>query len=641
MQRYPVHPAPDPVMESDELLSYLRNMDCDKYNPMDGILSQTEAIGDPALPGVEQSAVLAWLGDALDIWERHYAPEEPLAGEIRRLKPLLAAVAVTDSNFLIPGNHPLHQLLDTIQSHAVGWQPRLGRVGQALQDQVRDVVDATLGWFDSPATDLARISADMSAKAAKAAARARRMAQRLIDTEQGRIRIAKSKQQAALMINAALGRYRAPAEIGDFLKGPWYDNAQFVLLKFGGDSAEWEDISGTTTRLLDSLQNPVTGQEDDPARRQYLFAYVSQVRKDLRRCLRSLKHDREAVDEILDMLEVFHTSLLRRQPLQLETVCEIETPGESAVHEHMDEALDWLEDGQWFALDTDNSPSLRVTLAGRISDEQQLVFVNQAGIKVLQPSYPEFIRLMREGKATPLDSGACFSLSLARAAGLETREDLDELTGVAAERALIKQQEQQKAEQERERLEFARAEQERAERELELRKQQKIEELEREWEKTERLRHAREEAESKRREQFQSELRRVEHEREDTRQLQKQWEAACRKYRQGVELERQDMAEPAGDTESRPDDTDLVLPRGCWVGFRNAEEVELARLAVHDRARNDYIFVDRYGAKKRQLDGQQLLILLTRGQLDVFGTRSGFRDEVGRAQEQAQGRRSK
>ena len=149
----------------------------------------------------------------------------------------------------------MHQLLDTVQAYAIGWQASLGRVGRAVEEDVRDAVSAALVWFYSPATDLAAISADMAARAAKAAARAQKMTQRLIETERGMIRVAESKQQAALMINAALGDFQAPRGIGDFLKGSWYDSAQLVLMKYGEKSDEWKQMSLTTARILESLQN--------------------------------------------------------------------------------------------------------------------------------------------------------------------------------------------------------------------------------------------------------------------------------------------------------------------------------------------------------------------------------------------------
>ena len=615
----------DLAMDAEELYSYLRNMDCDAFYPLEGILAQTEAIGDPAQPTNEQRAVLKWLGAATRDWEQHFSLEEPLAAELRRLRPIVAALAVTDSSFLTPGAHPLHQLLDAIQMYAIGWQARLGRVGKALEEEISGSVDAALAWFDSSATDLAAISADVAASATKASARARKMTKRLIETEHGRIRIADSKQQAALMINAALEDFPAPAEVGAFLKGPWYDSAQLVLMKFGEDSAEWKNMSRTTTNLLDSLQAGAGGSADEAGRRQHVSELVSLLPKDLKRWLLSLQHDGEAVSDVLGGVEYFHSKVLSEQALELENISPLPTHKNHRGDQSVDKTLSQIHEGQWFALNIDDSPSLRAILVLRLEAEQQLLFANQAGIKVLISSFTEFAQLMANGRVTLLDSGASFSRCLARNAGLETQEDLDELTGVTAERARLKEEERLKAQQLRVRMEQEKAERERVELERQLRKQEEIEKLQREMVEAERQQREYDEAERLLQEQREQERQQLVHEQEEAKRLQKKWEDAARLHRERV-----------ADAEDVPAGTGLNISRWSWLGFRDGdgEEVVMARLAVYNRELNDYSFVDRYGTKLRQLSGKELLIIMTRGLVDILEARSRFQDEVAQAQKQ-------
>ena len=102
---------------------------------------QTEAIGDPATPSREQVAILRWLGKALEIWEKQFPLEGRLAAQVRRLKPLSAALAIMEPWFMQPGAHPMHQLLDNIQARSIGWQSRLDRAGAILEQQVTRAVD--------------------------------------------------------------------------------------------------------------------------------------------------------------------------------------------------------------------------------------------------------------------------------------------------------------------------------------------------------------------------------------------------------------------------------------------------------------------------------------------------------------------
>ncbi|MEE4143292.1 MAG: DUF1631 family protein [Halieaceae bacterium] len=626
----------DLAMDERELMGYLRSMDYDEFTPLQGILAQAEAIGDPALPSHEQTAILNWLGAALQEWERVCSLEEPLAGELRRLKPLLAALAVTDERFLTPGAHPMHQLLDTIQLHAIGWQPRLGRLGQALEEEVSKVVEAALAWLASPTIDLAAINADMAAIARRAQLRASKMAQRLIDAEQGRSRVVASKREAALMINAALEAYPAPADVGEFIKGPWYESAQLVLLKFGEDSGEWESMSATTSKLLDSLQPPPAEQEHEGARRQHVFELIAQLETDLRHWLLSLQHDGHAVDKALELIEYHHSRVLRRQALELVKISPIALADTVHAQPVSNEAVSILEEGQWFILDNGKSLSLRAKLVMRMDDEQQLLFTNQAGLKVLQKSFAEFARLMAMGKVTPLDVGAGFSRCLARCAGLETEDELDEYTGFAAEKARIRELERQKAELERARLERERAELERAERERQQREQERLEQLRLEQDAVEQLRREYEEAARLRREKEEQEQLQLEREQEETRRLQQRWEEVSRRHVERRRAHKQaGQAGQAREQEGGPVGGDLNLPAGTWLGFRDGNVASLARLAVYDRAQNSYIFVDRHGTKVRQLRGQQLLLLVARGLTDILETRSRFREQVALAQRQS------
>lgn len=421
-----VHP-----MQQDELLEYLKNIDNFNLSPWVALVGQTEAIGDPATPSREQIAILRWLGKALEIWEKQSPLEGRVAAQVRRLKPLSAALALTQPNFLQPGAHPLHQLLDNIQARAIGWQARLDRVGAILEQQVTKAVDDSRRWFDNQSTNLAGISAEFSAAAERDQARAQRMIQRVVETEAGKIKTVAAKQEAARMINAALQKYLTPDEIGTFIKGPWYSSAQLLLLKFGADSEQWQKMTATTETLLDSFQSM---EAADDTRRQHIFEVVTQLPKEMRRWLLSLHHDTEAVNEAMGLVEFAHLRILRRQPLELQHVLPIVMEGEHAKADAAQKAgaLKNLQEGSWFAVESSDG-LLRVQLVLKVEQSEQLLFTNLAGIKVLQLSFTEFGQLLSQGKVKALHSGATFSLCLAQAVGIDSVEILNALASALAE----------------------------------------------------------------------------------------------------------------------------------------------------------------------------------------------------------------
>jgi hypothetical protein len=418
-------------MQLDELLEYLKNIDNFSLSPWVALVGQTEAIGDPATPSREQTAILRWLGKALEIWEKQSPLEGRIAAQVRRLKPLSAALALTEPSFLRPGAHPLHQLLDSIQARAIGWQARLDRVGAILEQQVTKAVDESRHWFNNKSTNLAGICAEFSAAAERDQARAQRMIQRVVEAEAGKVKTVAAKQEAARMINAALQKYLAPDEIGAFIKGPWYTSAQLLLLKFGADSEQWQKMSATTETLLDSFQSM---EAADDTRRQHIFEVVTQLPKEMRRWLLSLHHDTEAVNEAMGLVEFAHLRILRRQPVELQHVLPIVVEGEhdSADAAQNAGAMKKLQEGQWFAVESGDGV-VRAQLVLKVEQSQQLLFTNLAGIKVLQLNISEFGRLQSQGKVKPLHSGATFSLCLAHAVGIDSVEILDALASALAE----------------------------------------------------------------------------------------------------------------------------------------------------------------------------------------------------------------
>jgi len=419
-------------MQIDELIEYLRKIDNFSLSPWVAVVGQTEAIGDPATPSREQVAILRWLGKALEIWEKQFPLEGRLAAQVRRLKPLSAALALVDPWFMQPGVHPMHQLLDSIQARAIGWQARLDRVGAVLEQQVTRAVDDARQWFDTQSVDLTGICAEFTAAAERDQARAQRMIQRVVETETGKVKTASAKLEAARMINAALEKFPAPEEIGSFLKGPWYTSAQLLLLKFGPDSDQWHSMSATTETLLDSLQSIEDASEE---RRKHIFEVVTQLPKDMRRWLLSLHHDTEAVNEAMGLVEYTHLKILRKQSPDLLHIAPIMVEGDHVLTgERQSPGISkhWQE-GQWYSVNAADDGAVRMQLVLKVEQSQQLLFTNLAGIKVLQLSFADFNRLIEQDRVKVLQSGASFSLCLAYAVGIDSVEILNALANALAE----------------------------------------------------------------------------------------------------------------------------------------------------------------------------------------------------------------
>ena len=599
------------AMPLEALLGYLKNVDNFELTTLEAVLALADADGDTAQPTTEQCAILQWLADAYQEWEQRFPIEAPLAAQIRPLKNLAAALALTEATFLTPGAHPMHELLDTLQASAIGWQAHLGRAGKALELQTSRAVDAAHTWFDDSSTDLTAICTEFAAQVAKDRDRASRMVQRAVETEQGRIKTTQARLQAARMINTALQQYQAPAAIGDLLKGPWYASAQLVWLKFGPDSDAWEKMSATTETLLDSLQNPAEEADGKAeSRRQHIFEVVTQLPKDMRRCLLSIQHDGEAVDDVVGLVEFTHLRVLRQQPLELESIEPIpvttDNDGADTV-EHYD-ALEHIAVGQWFCIDAGESDPVRVQLVLKMDAEQQLLFTNQAGIKALQLDYRDFADLVTRRNIILLRTGASFSTCLARAVGINSSQSLKTLTDAMAQTSPPETQEYQDTPP------------------AEPAREQEDKEETAEAEQT--LEHAQEQAPT-------SQPEPAAHPASAENFTEIAGEATVDLAAQAQTLA-VSSTPPAASEPAAEEDTELHFPMGAWLGFHDDDTPMMAKLAVHDRQQDNYIFVNREGIKMRELSKRQLIELIDNGPVDILQTESNFRDKVTRARHKSE-----
>ena len=258
------------------------------------------------------------------------------------------------------------------------------------------------------------------------------MNQRLIEKEQGRVRISACRREAALMINCHL-KEPLPKTIIDFLKGHWFDSAQLILLKHGADSEEWRGIQAATGRLLDSTRKDGPEGED---RRQHLFKLVSQLPRELKRWLLSLQHDKEAIDDTLGLVEYVHLRLLRDDDIELEQAEPIaieQDPGTDTA------ARPAIDEGDWYALPLDEG-LVRGRLVLALVEEKRLVFSNLAGGLAASLGYGELEQMLASGLVQPLATGATFTRCLTNAANAEPDSGQQDTAAAPAASAAVDSQ---------------------------------------------------------------------------------------------------------------------------------------------------------------------------------------------------------
>ncbi|MFT6274598.1 MAG: hypothetical protein ACJAZ0_000687 [Halioglobus sp.] len=590
-------------MPEAELLRYIKNANQFELNPMEAVLAQTEAIGDPAVPCLEHMAKMQWVSMAFSRWEEYFPVEEPLTNAFRKLLPIGAALAITDPVFMIPGEHSFHKLLDTMQEGAIGWQAISAVAGHGFARELENAINGASQWSENADVDLTAIYMKLKAATEKDRGRAKRMAQRVVEAEQGKQKATRAKLRAATMINTLLQQYRAPADIGDFLKGPWYESAQLLLLKYGAKSEQWSQMTSATDALLNSLQpsDPAeTEEKKGSSRRQRLFETITRIPKELNQWLLSLQHDSEGVRQAISAIEMAHMQVLRQQPLALENISLIASREALAPQRSsgVQEKIDKIDIGQWFLVAVAKKAPVRVQLALKIESDQQLLFTNHMGTKAMQQGYAYFVALLKGGQAKPLDSGLSFSRSLAYAADIRSADDMTTLSGLIAEREEIEPliEPEVSSEAPIQTLADIASEQE-----------------------TDHQQH-------ERRLLAQRDKELAEQGQRNQKERQKVSEQELKVALYG------DYFDPHRTLDSADAASlfDLDILMGTWMGFHDGDKPLMAKLAAHDQKRDTYIFVDREGIKMRELKKFELVSLMDTGLVDILETRSNFRDEIAR-----------
>ena len=634
------------ALTHENLLAYLAASKDTDTSPLATIKREAARHQRGATLRDEHHAILTWVCEAFSNWEERYPLEGSLHEQIHRLLPLTVAVALEGKHFFTPGEHPMHQFLDTLQNGAVGWQIRLDRAGQIMEQRVKRAVDKALEWFGDQRVDIAAITRELVAANERDAARAQRMVQRLAEMEQARLRTLAARRDAALMINAGLEDYELPGAIGEFLKGPWYDSAQLVLVKHGALSAEWEQLQRTTRHLMESVQS---SKDDTPATRDGREQSLRHLPGDLRRWLLSLEHDSEATDSAIGLIEYAHLRLRHGQDLERARIPLIEL--EEQAQEEEAGGSESLNIGEWYRFG-DGEDELRAQLVLQLEAGRHLLFANLVGLKALDLSRQAFQRRLNEGAARALPHQASFSISLIDTVGIHNNEALHRFLNPGYRPAEpepepaptfeLDTNAAQNAEQPLEAHDTPPdTPHDTAHRDVPQGDPAPVLELELELdpepdagdlpsaappaaaglESTAAAPPAAAALES-------------------TAAPPPGKASAVERSSAQPGLDRPGQASPApvaapppapGANDEHADTRQMNLPIGVWLGFHDGDIPIMAKLAVYDPSRDNYIFVNRQGISLRQISRPELLALVDGGLVDILETQSCFREEVERA----------
>jgi hypothetical protein len=504
--------------------------------------------------------------------QKIFRPE--LAALLQQFLSKIAANALKGNGWLYNAQHPLRRVCNQIYHFACGWHNSLGRAAETslrfLQSQFTAV---QLDWdsFYQNFTDWLNTEQ----------LRIQKLEQRLIASEVGAMKARRSRQLAIKTLNQLLSGKKLPPAAVTFFHGPWLQSLQLALVQGGERSELWFRQRKLTETVIWSLQ-PIK----DDTHRQQLFRVVGQIGNELRDTLVSLAHQQEAKDEALAIIEQLHLQLVQNMNIDYADVPVLESSdvlldNSTSISRTLLAKVEELETGIWFDF-PHQTQHRRLKLLIKLDESQQLLFVNQIGMKALEQSFEEFAYQLASGGAVVLTEHRDFDACVTKI-----------LTATHAEISHAAEQ-------------TARTE---AENRIKMAAEQRARELARikAEEEAAALQAAKEKADAERRES----------------------ELLAEQEQRAVAIAAQDADDTALQQRARLLASSLTI--GTWAQLRNAlGEMEKLKLAVILPSSGKCIFVDRNGIKKLELTRDELIQSIMQGNLDILHRGQQFEDSLAR-----------
>jgi len=353
---------------------------------------------------------------------------------IGRLQIPVLKVALKDRNFFNRGGHPVRKLLNELALAAIGWTEKRQGMRDPLREKIEEVVDRILNEFTDGTELFEELLEDFGHFMDLDRRRRELVEQRLRDAEEGRAKQERASQVTADVVHAQTAGRDIPEAMQQVLNEPWTRYLQWVALRKGEDSEQWQQACEVTARLVWSVDpSPVA----DNTRTELLRA-IPHVVDDVRKALQEISWDPFATDSVIRDLELAHVDVLQKlvtapvdetvAPVVEEPVPE-ETVNESAVVVNVPEpepepevaqpgvAAEWLARadqlrvGSWLEMVGEES-RVRCKLAAFIRATGKYIFVNRSGAKVAEYYRDDLGLAMQEGAITLLDDGLIFDRAL-------------------------------------------------------------------------------------------------------------------------------------------------------------------------------------------------------------------------------------
>jgi hypothetical protein len=385
---------------------------------------------------------------------------EPLKALITRLQIPVLKMAMLDKGFFSHEDHPARKLLSSLVSAGIGWSPVAGVDKDPLYREVEKVVMKVLRDFGVDTQVFVDAYEEFHAFNEKAKRRAELVAQRTVDTADGKATAEAARMHIAGILESRLSGVDCPPVLSKILQLGWSKVLFLSYIQHGRDSERFAEDAGLIDRLLWSVQ-PST----DPGHRNELISALPVLVETLRLGFNRVSLNSFEIGQWFDQLERLHLAKLSRKEAAPIVVDKPEvvkpTPPESEIasldalleqsfgadnddlafaENTVDESvadstpsavteqpaddvsvelteefaarLKSLRVGNWVDLQQDDGKMLRCRLAAVINGIGRYIFVNRSGIKVAEFDRDELCVALAKQTVLIIDEDRLFDRAL-------------------------------------------------------------------------------------------------------------------------------------------------------------------------------------------------------------------------------------
>jgi hypothetical protein len=306
-----------------------------------------------------------------------YHPD--LGQALMRASGSLIAEALPVNGWLLRPQHPVHALLALIERMATGWHPGL--------PQASETVSLLSGWLNQPApADERLVSAEQGLQEHQQ--RQERITARVAESEFGVLRLNYIRQTSARSLNRLLAGRSVPDFMAESIARHWAGAFQWTLLHQGEQSPLWQKLVRGFGLLVWSVQPEAA----DASQRSKLTRVIDQIKSELMPLLDEVIADEGLRQQLREQVDIAHLSQLHARPMEHQPVPAI-TGGNALDDAGAGVSQDLLSEvaaihvGDWFS---EPATGRRLRLLLKLDQYQQLLFVNQLGMKQVSASFEAF-----------------------------------------------------------------------------------------------------------------------------------------------------------------------------------------------------------------------------------------------------------